>query len=147
MIRSAFVATSLLLLAGCHARDETPKATRAWARLPAVSGGAAAAYFTLKGGSRADRLVRIESALAQRVEMHESMTGMAGMAMMKPLAGINVPAGGTVTFAPGGNHAMLYGLDPVVTPGTAIPLRLGFASGKTSETEAKTVAAGGDAPY
>ena len=66
---------------------------------------------------------------------------------MTPLAGIDVRAGGRVAFAPGGRHAMLFGIDPAVKPGTAVPLRFGFADGTTAEAEAKTVAAGDDAPY
>jgi copper(I)-binding protein len=42
---------------------------------------------------------------------------------------------------------MLIGLDPAVKPGTAVPIRFGFADGTTAEAEAKTVSAGEDAPY
>ena len=137
----------LALLAGCHARDSAPKVVRAWVRLPAVAGQPAAAYFTLEAGTRARRLVRMESALVERIELHESMAGRGGMTRMTPLAAIDVPAGGSVNFAPGARHAMLIGTDPMVTPGTAVPLRFGFADGTTTEAEAKTVAAGEDAPF
>ena len=147
MIARRLALAGLLLLAACKDEDSAPRVTQAWVRLPAVPGQPAAAYFTLHGGSRADRLVRIETALAQRTEMHASMTGAHNMAMMAPLAQIDVPAGTDVIFAPGGNHAMVYGLDKVVTPGTAVPLRFGFASGKTAEAEAKTVEASGATPY
>ena len=66
---------------------------------------------------------------------------------MAPLTQVDVPAGGTVAFKPGGNHAMLIGLDPAVKPGTAVPIRFGFADGTTAEAEAKSVSAGEDAPY
>ena len=145
MLRSALVA-SLLLCAGCSGQ-KTPSVTQAWVRLPAVAGQPAAAYFTINGGRRDEKLVRIESALAARTEMHRSMTGMQGMATMAPLAEVDLPARGTVQFKPGGNHAMLIGLDPVVKPGTTVPLRFGFADGSTAEAEAKTVSAGEDAPY
>ena len=69
------------------------------------------------------------------------------MGAMKPLDGVDLPAGGRVVFAPGGRHVMLFGIDPVVKPGTAVPLRFGFDDGSTTEAEAKTVAAGDDAPY
>jgi copper(I)-binding protein len=121
--------------------------TQAWVRLPAVAGQPAAAYFTLQGGRRDAKLVRIESALAAKTEMHQSMAGMQGMTSMVPLDHVDVPAGGAVQFKPGGNHAMLIGLDPQVKPGTAVPLRFGFADGTTAEAEAKSVSAGEDAPY
>jgi len=75
------------------------------------------------------------------------MRGMQGMTSMAPLDHVDVPAGGRVQFKPGGNHVMLIGLDPVVKPGTAVPIRFGFADGTTVEAEAKSVSAGEDAPY
>lgn len=146
MLRPALLAP-LLLLGACHGRSSEPKVTEAWVRLPAVAGQPAAAYFTIRGGRSDMRLVRIESALAAKTEMHASMKAMDGMASMAPLDHVDIPAHGTVRFAPGGNHAMLIGLDPVVKPGTAVPLRFGFAGGTTAEAEAKTVSAGEDAPY
>lgn len=137
----------LLLLAACHQESSEPKAVQAWVRLPAVAGQPAAAYFTIHGGRTDEKLIKIESTLAQKTEMHESMAGMRGMMTMTPIESVDVPAGATVTFSPTGRHAMLYGLDKAIVPGTAVPLRFGFASGKTAEAEAKTVAAGGDAPY
>ena len=151
---------ALLLLAACKGHDAAPTVTAAWVRLPAVTGQPAAAYFTLHGGGSDATLVKVESTLAQRADMHQSMTGtgmanMPGMSIsgahamagMAPLDHVAVPAGGTVAFAPGGAHVMLYGLDKVVAPGTAVPLRFGFADGRTAEAEAKTVAAGDGAPY
>jgi len=145
----AFIApvAAAVLLSSCHARSEDPKIAHAWVRLAAIPGQPAAAYFTIVGGRSSERLVQVESAMAQKVDLHESMGGAGGMAGMKPLDGLDVPAGATIVFAPGGKHAMVYGLDPVVKPGTAIPLRFGFAGGKTAEAEAKSVAAGDDAPY
>jgi copper(I)-binding protein len=125
----------LALLAACHPRTSEPKVTEAWVRLPAVAGQPAAAYFTIHGGRAPANLV------------HQSMAGMQGMTIMAPLDHVDVPTGGTITFKPGGYHAMLIGLDPVVKPGTAVPLRFGFADGTTAEAEAKSVGAGGDAPY
>lgn len=138
---------ALTLLAACHQSGKEPSAARAWVRLPAVAGAPAAAYLTLTGGRKAAALVRVESALVGRIEMHESMAGSGGMMTMKPLDRLEVPSGGTVSFAPSGKHLMLFGLDPAVKPGTAVPLRFGFADGTTTEAEAKTVAAGEDAPY
>lgn len=145
-LRPALLA-ALMLLGACHEYSSQPKVSGGWVRLPAVPGQPAAAYFSIHGGRNAMRLVRIESALAAKTEMHASMTGMGGMTTMTPLDHVNVPARGVVQFKPGGNHAMLIGLDPVVQPGTAIPIRFGFADGSTAEIEAKTVRAGEDAPY
>ena len=135
------------LINGCHQRGAEPRVREAWIRLPAVAGQPAAAYFTIRGGRGDEVLVRMESALATKTEMHQSMRGMQGMTSMAPLDHVDIPAGGTVQFRPGGSHAMLIGLDPVVRPGTAVPIRFGFSDGTTTEAEAKTVSAGGDPPY
>jgi periplasmic copper chaperone A len=147
MTRRTALLAPLLLLAGCHARPAEPTVTQAWVRLPAVAGQPAAAYFTIHGGRQGKVLVRLESALAAKTEMHQSMRGMQGMTSMAPLAQLDVPAGQDVLFKPGGNHAMLIGLDPVVKPGTAVPIRFGFSDGTTAEAEAKSVGAGEDPPY
>ena len=147
MRRAGIALAALAALAGCHPRSDEPTVTRAWVRLPAVPGNPAAAYFTIHGGGGDERLVRIETTLARRTEMHASMTGMGNMASMAPIDHVDVPRRATVDFAPGGRHAMIYGLDTVVTPGTAVPLRFGFADGRTAEAEAKSVAAGDGAPY
>ena len=142
------IALCALPLAACGHRDADPKVSRAWVRLPAVAGQPAAAYFEIDGGKADEQLIAVASAIAQRAEMHESMGGTTGtMAGMKPLAEVTVPAGGQVSFKPGGRHVMLIELEKVVVPGTAVPLRFGFASGRTAEAEAKTVSAGEDAPY
>ena len=146
-MKRAFVLTPLLLVTACHSRSEAPAVTEAWVRLPAVAGQPAAAYFTIHGGGADEKLVRMASTLAQRTEMHESMKGMSGAMAMVPLDHVDVPAGKDVAFAPAARHAMLFGLDPAIKPGTAVPLRFGFVSGRTAEAEAKTVAAGADAPY
>ena len=147
--RTALLALPLFL-AACHDKLENPIVERAWVRLPAVPGRPAAAYFQITGNQANDvhtKLVKIESALAQRTEMHESMSTPMGGMTMAPIAFVDIPPYIVTEFKPGGRHAMLIGLDKVVTPGTAVPLRFGFADGKVAEAEAKTVSAGEDAPY
>lgn len=45
--------------------------------------------------------------------MHETETA-DGVSRMRPLERLTVASGQTVTFAPGGKHLMVYGLDPAV---------------------------------
>ena len=44
---------------------------------------------------------------------------------MEHLDGIDIPAGGEIAFAPGGNHAMLYGASDLAL-GDTVCLRLDF---------------------
>lgn len=132
-------------LAACQPGAQDVSVDDAWVRLPPVAGRPAAGYFTLHGGAKADRLVAVTSAKAGRVELHES--GMAGgMMTMRAIDGADVPAGGEVKFAPGGNHAMLFDVAADVRPGGTIPLSFRFASGKTLEVAARAQAAGDAAP-
>ncbi len=144
MLRLPAVMIALLTLSACHAGgSEKPVVTDARVRLAAVTGQPAAGYFTLKGSKGDDRLLRIDSAVVNKIELHEvGMTG--GMMTMRQLADVAVPANATVEFAPAGNHAMLFGVDSRITPGTAIPMLFTFKSGAKVEVEAKTIAAGDD---
>lgn len=117
----------------------------AWVRLAAVPGNPAAAYFTVHGGATADRLTAVSSNKIATVEMHK-MGMEGGMMTMEPLAEAEVPTNGDLTFASGGNHAMLFGVDPSVKPGGKLQLAFRFKSGKTLTAEAKVLAAGDPAP-
>ena len=134
----------LLALCGCGPKaGEKPTVDDIWVRLAAVPGRPAAGYFTVKGGATDDRLQRIDSAVVNKIELHE--VGMdGGMMTMRQMADLPLPAGATITFEPAGNHAMLFGVDSRITPGTGIPMLFTFKSGAKVEVEAKTVAFGDD---
>lgn len=138
------LSVALLMLGGCHAKGgDKPQIRDAWVRMAAVPGRPAAGYFTLKGAKADDKLLRIDSAVVKTIELHQG--GMqGGMMTMKPITDVPLPAGATIEFAPGGNHAMLFDIDTAITPGTAIPMLFTFESGARIEVEAKTVPAGGD---
>jgi periplasmic copper chaperone A len=103
----------------------------AWSR-PAT-GVNGAGFMTLTNrGSNAESLVAASSPAAARVEIHAtSLSG--GMASMEKLASVPVPAGGEVTFKPGGKHLMLMGLKRPLKPGDRFPITLTFASGAKVE--------------
>lgn len=138
------VSLALVALAACHAKGgESPRVEDAVVRLAAVSDRPAAGYFTLKGARADDRLVRIDSAVVNKIELHQ--VGMSGGLMtMRQMADMPLPAGATVKFEPGGNHAMLFGVDKRITPGTAVPMLFTFKSGARIEVEARTVGAADD---
>ena len=141
-----FALAALALLPGCQKQEPEGLAVRdAWVRLAAVPGRPAAAYFTITGGPAKDTLTAVDADKVATIELHES--GMAGgMMSMKPMAGIDVPANGEAAFKPGGNHAMLFGIDPSIRPGRALPLTFRFQSGKSLSANATVYAAGDIAP-
>jgi copper(I)-binding protein len=113
------------LVSAAHA---APKAEAAWTR-PAAQGQTGAGFLTLKNpDAKPDALVAVSSPLARTVQVHQSsMSG--GMSSMKQLTRVELPAGGSVTFAPGGYHLMLVGLTKAVKVGDTVPATLTFASG------------------
>lgn len=139
------IVAGALLVSACQQQPAEPAVEQAWARLPAVSGRPGAAYFTLKGGSEADKLVGIASPAAARAELHETMQH-AGVSKMQPTREVVLDVGKDVAFAPGGKHVMLFGLSPSLKPGDRIPLVLTLASGKKLEAQAQLVGAGDPQP-
>ncbi len=134
-IGAAMLLLALALISGTRAQAQPvtpPAVSQAWIKLPAVAGRPAAAYFTITGGQAADRLLRVETPLASRVELHESRMEGGAMRMM-PVPVLDVAPRSTVRLAPGGKHVMLFGLAPSVTPGMTVKLTLVFANaGKVS---------------
>ncbi|MBS3962351.1 MAG: copper chaperone PCu(A)C [Sandarakinorhabdus sp.] len=118
-------------LAGCG----SPHVMDAWVRMPAVTGRPAGGYFVVHGTEKADALVSVASPRAERIELH-SMTRQDGVMRMRAEKSFALPAKGTLTFAPGGSHLMLFGLAADVKPGDRIPLTLGFQSGATVTVQA-----------
>lgn len=124
----ALLAASLTLAATAAAAATSLQIKGGWSR-PAPAGGNGVGYFTiLNPGPRGDTLTRVDSPVAQRVEMH-SMSMDGGVMKMGALSSVRVPAGGQVSFAPGGNHLMLIGLKKPLAIGDKAPLMLTFASG------------------
>jgi periplasmic copper chaperone A len=74
-------------------------------RPPLGSGDIGAAYFSIRS-ARADRIVAISSSAARAVQIHASVTE-GDIVTMKRMETIELPAGKTVKFEPGGLHLMV----------------------------------------
>jgi copper(I)-binding protein len=100
----------------------------AWARPTIGKSTISAAYLTVSnGGSESDLLKSASSPKAGSIEMHEtSMTGDGVMQMRKVENGVQVPAGGSISFSPGGMHLMLIDLREPLEAGGTVPLTLAF---------------------
>jgi copper(I)-binding protein len=125
----------LLLLTACGPSELT--VTDAWAR-PADQGSTSAIYFVINNPlDTEDTLLRAEANVSEAVEIHqtsimdmnaESDTKMEGgdVMQMMPVDRVPVPAGGSVTFEPGGFHVMLVNLNQALEPGAEVSLHLFF---------------------
>jgi len=139
----------LPLLGGCGRGGAGVAVEDAWAR-PARVGGNSAAYFVVhnRSGSE-DALVSASAEVAGKAEVHETVALEGGehrdMAMdrgsgamqMRPVERVQVPAGGTVEFRPGGYHVMLMELKQDLKVGDSFRLTLNFEKSGSRTVEVK----------
>lgn len=92
-----------------------------------------AVYFTLRNdGGRSDTLTAASTDVARAVEIHESRMEN-GVMRMRQVQSVEVPAGQSVTFRPGGLHVMLIGLTRELAVGDSFALTLDLSqSGEIS---------------
>jgi hypothetical protein len=134
----------LPLTAGDAAATTGVTVRDAWARATPPGKAVAAAYLTVTGGPRADRLLSAATPRAAMAELHV-VTESDGMSRMRQTDGVEVPAGKAVTLAPQGTHVMLMGLDEPLVAGQQFPLTLQFATAG-AVTVTVVVRAPGDSP-
>lgn len=144
-----------VLVGACSAAGTTAPAAGgltvegAWARTSTGMANAGAAYLVVKNaGTTADALISASSPVAGSAEVHETYVlaspsgammpaasdampaasgAMAGEMMgMRPVARIDIPAGGSIELKPGGYHIMLMGLKQELVAGSTISLTLTF---------------------
>ena len=102
------------------------KVTSAWARATPGKAKNGAAYVTIANdGQHKDRLVAVKGSAAKKIEIHTHLMEN-GIMRMRRIEGVDVPAGGTVTFKPGGLHLMLMGLVEPLKKGGSLTLTLIF---------------------
>ena len=85
-----------------------------------------AGYLTITNTGDTDQRLIAVAADFPRVTMHETQM-QDGVATMQHQDGVTIPAGATISFAPGGRHIMFMGLngDPFEA-GEKIPVTLTF---------------------
>ena len=84
-------------------------------------------YALFVSGTSADRLVSVDTPIADKAELHQHV--MQGDLMkMQPVPSVEVAPGGTVTFAPMAYHVMLLGLKDrsLLQDGKHFPMTLHF---------------------
>lgn len=97
-----------------------------WARATAEGMPTGAAFLSIRNdGDTADRLLGASTDRAETVEIHRGVME-DGIARMRPVEAVELPAGEEVILAPGGYHLMLMGLDGALVEGTRFPLTLEF---------------------
>jgi copper(I)-binding protein len=116
----------------------------AWARATPGKSDIGAAYVTIHSPT-ADRLVAASTPVAKKAELHTME--MSGMVMkMRPISSIDIPAGQSVSLAPGGMHIMLMGLNQPLKAGQSFPLNLTFAKAGTRTVNVAVEKVGASGP-
>ena len=92
----------------------------------------AAGYLLIKNtGNLDDRLVSVSADFADMLMLHQSSVDSNGVASMKMIMVIDVPAGQQVELKPGGFHIVLQGLKPGIKAGDMVTLLLQFEQAGT----------------
>ena len=139
-MRHAIWWLALLLLEAAMAQETPPiyptnyiGVDDAWARWEDNAG--LALYMSLSS-EKADRLIGLSSPLVGRAELHTYVV-THGLAQMRAVAGIDLPAGTKLRLEPGGLHGMLLDLRVSTMSSRLIPVTLQFlnAGEKTLRVE------------
>lgn len=100
----------------------------AWTR-PVAQGMTGGVYLTIENGTnRDDRLIDVTSDVSETVEIHQTQIDN-NIARMQFFTGLDIPAGDSLTIAPGQYHLMLVNVQRELSVGDSITTVLHFASG------------------
>ena len=117
--------------------------TEAWTK---ASGTAttAAIYLHIVSAKEPDRLLSVDAAMANHVELHDDSPQATARVMPTPI--IDIPGGATVNLGPGGRYLTLVGLKAPLKEGESFLLTLKFDKAGTSSTSVKVLGAAASGP-
>jgi copper(I)-binding protein len=113
---------------------DQPEISSAWARATPPGATVGAVYLALQGGDKDDRLIGASTDRARSVELH-TVEEIDGVARMRPLESLEVPAGTRVELAPGGHHLMLMGLSSPLVAGESLSVVFKFENSAAQRIE------------
>lgn len=121
--------------------------TDLWTRATPPGAPTAAGYLTItNNGKAADKLIAASSSQAESGGLHMMTVKDGVMSMHSIEGGADIPAGGTVTLAPGGFHIMFVTLKEPLKEGAKLPVTLIFEKAGTIETFLHIKEIGADGP-
>ncbi|MGB5333534.1 MAG: copper chaperone PCu(A)C [Woeseiaceae bacterium] len=103
-----YLVLAAMLIGACSAEPQPPLvATELVVTRPMPGAGMSAAYLSLTNNTEATiRITRVTSAQFGSVQLHESILDN-GIARMRAIPELEIPAGETLTLQRGGKHLML----------------------------------------
>jgi copper(I)-binding protein len=100
--------------------------TDAWVKT--ADSGMTAAFAEVSNPTDADiTIVSATSPASTELQLHETVDGM----MRQKEGGFVIPAGGSMTLEPGGNHIMFMDVPTPITAGSDVSVTLTFSDGST----------------
>lgn len=150
-MRGATIILIVAVISACG-RDPVPAPERLvgdgpsvedpWLRAAPPAARVMAGYLTLRGAGAAVSVTGVACDGFGRAEIHETVM-VDGVAKMRALAALDVPAGERVSLAPGGRHLMLMAPARIPPAGESVACRLTLADGRTVAFSAPVREAGG----
>lgn len=117
-----------------------------WARASIGTSRPSAAYLTVQNNGRESVwIVGVETPVAGRAEIHRILQD-GGVLSMQSAGDVEIPAGGSVTLAPGGLHVMLMNLRQPIVRGGEFPLAVRFSNGERVELTVPVMGPGSRGP-
>lgn len=149
MMKRIPILIALAALSACGQPADAPETaktasvavTDAWCRASPNGAKAGGCYAALLA-STDDRLTGGSTPRAAELQVHEMSTAGGVMRMGQMKDGLPLPAGETVSLAPGGAHIMLIGLTGPLVAGETVPLTLRFAAAPEVTVQAQVRAPG-----
>jgi periplasmic copper chaperone A len=131
-----------LLCSPIQAQTPSLKVTQAWIQAVPGTVSDTAAFMTLtNSGKSVLRLVGAATPIAGLVHpMITTTKGKGKMMGMESTPALEIPPGGTLVLAPGGNHLMIMGLKRALKTGETVPLTLKIEPGNQELPVNATVA-------
>ena len=143
----ALAALALPLSSVLAAADPSVTIERPWARASIGTSRPVAAYATIRNdGDVPLALTGIEADVSEAASVHESAVDAAGIAQMRLVGMLEVPAGGSVTLEPGGYHVMLTELTRLLAEGESFAATFLFSDGMEIEVEVPVLGIGARGP-
>jgi copper(I)-binding protein len=122
-----------LSFAGCGSTG--PSVQDAWS-FATKSGDNFGVFMVVKNpGSQDDALVRAETTVSSRAELHTMVADPQGGMKMQQVESITVPAGGQVELKKGGLHVMVFAVNKTLNAGDKFPLTVHTKSGKAIQVQ------------
>jgi len=142
---AALASATLFTACSTDAADDSPAAdaitvSKPWIKAVddvAATNGMTSAFAVVENSSDRDiRIVSASSDAASTVELHEVVESGGTTSMREIDGGIVVPARGSVTLDPGGEHFMLMGVKKPIRSGDTVTITARFDDGSTDAVKA-----------